>query len=115
MQIGVKVGEAIAASTVMARDLVSSPPADKTPTIIATEAKEIARRFGLKLRVLEKDRMRKLGMGGLLGVAAGSAQPPKFLIVEYRKGGKKPFSHLSVNVTSIPAASRSSPPRTWTG
>jgi len=94
MQKGVKVGEAIAASTVMARDLVSSPPADKTPTIIAAKAKEIARQFGLRLQVLEKNRMRKLGMGGLLGVAAGSAQPPKFLIVEYRKGGKKPFIAL---------------------
>ena len=38
--------------------------------------------------------MRKLGMGALLGVAAGSVQPPKFLIVEYRKGGKKPFIAL---------------------
>jgi leucyl aminopeptidase len=94
MQKGVMAGEAIAAAAVMARDLVNSPPADKTPTIIASEAKEIARQFGLKLRVLEKDRMRKLGMGGLLGVAAGSAQPPKFLIVEYRKGGKKPFVAL---------------------
>jgi leucyl aminopeptidase len=94
VQKGVKVGVAIAASTVMARDLVSSPPADKTPTIIAARAKEIARQFGLKLRVLEKDRMRKLRMGGLLGVAAGSVQPPKFLIVEHRKGGKKPFIAL---------------------
>ena len=94
IQKGVKVGEAIAASTVMARDLVSSPPADKTPTIIAAKAKEIARQFGLKLRVLEKDRMRKLGMGALLGVASGSVQPPKFIIVEYRKGGKKPFIAL---------------------
>ena len=94
IQKGVKAGEAIAASTVMARDLVSSPPADKTPTIIAARAKEIARQFGLKLRVLEKDRMRKLGMGALLGVAAGSVQPPKFLIAEYRKGGKKPFIAL---------------------
>jgi len=94
IQKGVKAGEAVAAATVMARDLVSSPPADKTPPIIAAKAKEIARQFGLKLRVLEKDRMRKLGMGGLLGVAAGSVQPPKFLIVEYRKGGKKPFVAL---------------------
>jgi leucyl aminopeptidase len=38
--------------------------------------------------------MQKLGMGALLGVASGSAQPPKFIIVEYRKGGKKPFIAL---------------------
>jgi leucyl aminopeptidase len=94
MQKGVKVGEVIAESTVMARDMVSSPPADMTPAIIATKAKEIARQFGLKLQVLEKDQMKRLGMGALLGVASGSAQPPKFVIVEYRKGGTKPFIAL---------------------
>ena len=94
MQKGVKDGEVIAESAVMARDMVSSPPADMTPTIIATKAKEIARQFGLKLQVLDKDQMKRLGMGALLGVAAGSAQPPKFIIVEYRKGGTKPFIAL---------------------
>lgn len=94
MQKGVKIGEAIAGSTLLVRDMVSSPPADMTPAIIATKAKEIARQFGLKLRVLEKEQMRKLGMGGLLGVASGSAQPPKFVIIEYRKGGTKPFIAL---------------------
>jgi leucyl aminopeptidase len=94
MRKGVNVGEAIAASTIMARDLVNSPPADKTPTIIASAARTMSRQFGLNVRVLEKDRMRKLGMGGLLGVAAGSAQPPKFIIVEYRKGRTRPFIAL---------------------
>ncbi len=94
MRKGVKVGEIIAGSTVMARDMVNSPPADMTPVIIAIKAKEIARQFGLKLRVLDKDRMQKLGMGALLGVASGSMQPPKFVIVEYRKGGAKPFIAL---------------------
>lgn len=93
-QKGVKAGEAIAASTAMARDLVSAPPADKTPTIIAARAREVARQYGLRIQVFDRDRMRKLGMGALLGVASGSIQPPKFIIVEYRKGGKKPFIAL---------------------
>jgi leucyl aminopeptidase len=90
IQRGVKIGETIAASASMARDMVNCPPADMTPTIIAAKAREIAREFGLKIQVLERKQMQKLGMGGLLGVAAGSAQPPKFIIIEYRKGGKKP-------------------------
>jgi leucyl aminopeptidase len=94
MRKGVKVGEVIAGSTVMVRDMVSSPPVDMTPGIIAIKAKEVARRFGLKIQVLDKDRMQKLGMGALLGVASGSAQPPKFIILEYRKGGTKPFIAL---------------------
>jgi len=94
MQKGVKTGEVISESTVMARDMVSHPPADKTPTIIAAKAKELARQFGLTARVLDSKQMEKLGMGGLLGVASGSAQPPKFIIIEYRKGGSRPFISL---------------------
>jgi len=94
MTKGMKNGEVIAESTIMARDLVNHPPADMTPAVIAIKAKELARQFGLKVRILEKSHMRKLGMGGLLGVASGSAEPPKFIIIEYRKGGKKPFLAL---------------------
>ena len=94
MQKGVQIGEVIARSVIIARDMVNSPPADMTPTIVAAKAKEIAREFGLKLQVLERKQMEKLGMGGLLGVAAGSVQPPKFIILEYRKGGKKPVIAL---------------------
>ncbi|HEX9021390.1 MAG TPA: leucyl aminopeptidase [Nitrospirota bacterium] len=94
MQRGVKTGEAIAEAAIMARDMVNSPAADMTPAIIAARAKELARRFGFSARVLEREQMRKLGMGALLGVASGSAQPPKFIILEYRGGGKKPFIAL---------------------
>jgi leucyl aminopeptidase len=94
MQQGARIGEIIASSTAMVRDMVNSPGADMTPTIIAAKAREIARGFGLNIQVLERRQMEKLGMGALLGVASGSAQPPKFIILEYRKGGKKPFLAL---------------------
>jgi len=94
LQEGVAAGMVIADSTVFVRDMVNSPPGDMTPTIIAAKAREVARQFGLKLQVLERNHMDKLGMGALLGVASGSAQPPKFIIIEYRRGGKKPFIAL---------------------
>jgi len=94
MKKGVRAGEVIAGSTAMARDMVNSPPRDMTPTVVASKARELARQFGLKVRVLERGQMEKLGMGALLGVASGSVQPPKFIIVEYRKGGTKPFIAL---------------------
>jgi len=84
----------IAESTIMARDMVSSPGADMTPARVADKARELAKEFKLKVRVLERKQMETLGMGGLLGVASGSAQPPKFIIVEYRNGGRKPFIAL---------------------
>ena len=91
---GVKTGEAIADSVMMVRDMVSSPPVDMTPAAIAAKAREISRLSGLRIQVLERRQMEKLGMGGLLGVASGSVQPPKFIIIEYRKGGRKPFIAL---------------------
>ncbi len=94
LQKGVRTGEIIAAQAAMVRDMVSSPSADMTPAVIAGIAKGLARKHRLKVQVLERGRMRKLGMGALLGVASGSVQPPKFIIVEYRGGGKKPFIAL---------------------
>lgn len=88
---GAAAGMAIAASASMARDMVSTPAADMTPTTIAKIAKDLAKKHRLKIQVLERPQMRKLGMGALLGVAAGSVQPPKFIILEYRGGGTKPF------------------------
>lgn len=94
LQAGAKTGETIAASTALVRDMVSSPGADMTPSDVAGRAREIAREFGLKLQVLERGQMLKMRMGALVGVASGSAQQPKFIIIEYRKGGKKPFIAL---------------------
>ncbi len=88
---GAKTGGVIAESTAMVRDMVNSPSADMTPAIVATKAREIARQFNLRVEVLDRRQMTKLGMGALLGVASGSAQPPKFVAVEYRHGGRKPF------------------------
>ncbi len=94
LRTGAGTGAAIADSTAMVRDMVSSPPVDMTPAIIAAKARELARQFGFRVQVLERAQMQKLGMGALLGVASGSVQPPKFIIIEYRKGGKKPFIAL---------------------
>jgi leucyl aminopeptidase len=94
MRRGAAAGQAIAASTGVTRDLVSAPPADMTPGVIAARARQIGREFGLTVKVLERRQMEKLGMGALLGVASGSSNPPKFIILEYRRGGKKPFIAL---------------------
>jgi leucyl aminopeptidase len=88
---GAKTGGVIAESTAMVRDMVNSPSADMTPAVVSAKAREIARQFGLRVEVFDRRQMTKLGMGALLGVASGSVQPPKFVVVEYRRGGKKPF------------------------
>ncbi len=94
MRKGVAAGAIIAESAALARDMVNHPGADMTPTVLAGRAREIARQYGLKIQVLERKQIEKLGMGALLGVAAGSIQPPKFIIIEYRGGGSRPFIAL---------------------
>src|SRR5258708_14569054 len=39
---------------------------------------------GLACEVLDQDRMRQLGMGSLLGVAQGSAEPPALIVIRYK-------------------------------
>jgi leucyl aminopeptidase len=80
---GARRGETFARATAFARDLVNMPANDVHPTHLAKVAAEIARESRLRLRVLERAECQKMGMGAFLGVAAGSAQPPKFIHLSY--------------------------------
>lgn len=71
-----------------ARDLVSAPANEMTPSILAAHAQKLAKKKNVSCRVLDQGKMKALGMNALLGVAAGSHQPPKLIILEYA-GGKK--------------------------
>lgn len=77
-------GSAMAEATNFARDLVNEPPNVLTPTELANRASAMAKQFGLECEILERSQMQELGMGGLLGVSQGSAEPPKFVILRYR-------------------------------
>ncbi|MCH7761788.1 leucyl aminopeptidase [candidate division TA06 bacterium] len=86
---GVQTGTILAEAQNFARDLVNEPSNTMTPTILAEQAKEVAKRSGLKVEVLESERLRKLGMGGFLGVAQGSKEPPKWIHLRYEGAGKE--------------------------
>ncbi len=77
-------GRILAEATGWARDLVNEPGNNMTPTDMATAAGKLAKKYGLKIEVLDKAQIKKLGMGGLLGVSQGSQQPPKFIILSYK-------------------------------
>ncbi|MEE8353995.1 MAG: M17 family peptidase N-terminal domain-containing protein, partial [Dehalococcoidales bacterium] len=81
---GARLGEILAGAAVLARDMGNEPSNFMTPSDMAREANEIATANGLEIEVLERQQMEKLGMGALLGVARGSHQPPKFIIMRYR-------------------------------
>jgi leucyl aminopeptidase len=83
LEQGVYRGKVLAQATSLARDLVNQPANYMTPSNMVQVAREVAEAWALELEVLERDEMERLGMGALLGVAQGSAQPPKFIILRY--------------------------------
>lgn len=99
---GARLGKTIAESVYLVRDLVNHPANDLTPSILADKAREITR-SGKKMycKVLAKKDMEKLGMGAFLGVAKGSHEPPRFIIVEYRgaRKGDKPVVIVGKSIT----------------
>ncbi len=84
LERGYKKGKILAEATNLSRDMVNEPANYMTPTIMAETAVKLSETYGLEVNILEQEQMRKLGMGALLGVAQGSQQPPKFIIMHYR-------------------------------
>jgi len=79
----------IADAVCYARDLVSTPGNELTPTDLSNKAREIAmKRRRIKVKVLDVGDMKELGMNALLGVSRGSHEPAKFIILEYSGGSK---------------------------
>lgn len=64
------------------------PPNHCTPTRLGDEAKKLAKSHGLKVTVMDRKAIEKLGMGSFLSVTNGSDEPPRFIVFEYT-GGKK--------------------------
>ncbi|HUT67972.1 MAG TPA: leucyl aminopeptidase [Dehalococcoidales bacterium] len=77
-------GRILAEAANWARDMVNEPGNFMTPTQMAEAARQLAEKYGLKIDVLDKEKMTELGMGGLLGVSQGSQQPPKFIVLNYK-------------------------------
>jgi len=84
---GMKRGEIAGKSACLARDMANEPANEWTPDKFASIGRELAEKYALKCRVLEKKDMKRLSMGGIIAVNKGSVDPPKLVIIEYR--GKK--------------------------
>jgi leucyl aminopeptidase len=84
-------GQAVGDAVNLQRRLANEPANKMTPTILADEAKAVAKRTGVQIEVLDRDRCAALGMGSYLSVAQGSHQPPRFIVMRYRGRGGKGF------------------------
>jgi len=81
-------GQAIAGGVQLARTLGNLPANVCTPGYLAGEARKLARKYGnLQVSVMDETAMKKHGMGALLSVARGSAEPARLITLRYN-GGK---------------------------
>jgi leucyl aminopeptidase len=83
LEAGVADGEVLAKAVNLCRDMANEPANFMTPTQMAEAALDVARESGLRLEVLDRPGMEELGMGALLGVAQGSDEPPKLIVLRY--------------------------------
>ena len=83
VEAGMELGRVVGETSCEARDLVNLPPNDLTPTAFAARAESLGRELGLDVTVLDEQSIRELGMGAILGVAAGSRQPPTVIVLRY--------------------------------
>lgn len=87
-------GRILAEATMMARDMVNEPSNYMTPTHISVIAQQIADEHGLEVTIMDKLKMEELGMGGILGVAKGSVEPPKFIVLRYFGDSENPDNNI---------------------
>ncbi len=83
---GVTLGEAIN----FARELVTRPAADLTPTILAERARALGEEMGFETTILDKAALEEMGAGALLAVARGSVQEPRMIRLRYGAFPGKP-------------------------
>lgn len=81
---GIAVGLVISRAVNLSRDMINEPANAMTPTRMAEVALEVAQENGLEIEVLDRPQMAEMGMGALLGVAQGSEEPPKFIILRFK-------------------------------
>jgi leucyl aminopeptidase len=94
-------GTTLASCVNFSRRLGDMPGNLMTPTILAESAVEAAKGTGIKVTVWDKARIKKENMGGLLGVSNGSAQEPRFIVMEYNGAAKtkKPVIFVGKGLT----------------
>ncbi|MGH7521331.1 MAG: leucyl aminopeptidase [Gemmatimonadales bacterium] len=96
---GRRIGDAIAAGYLYTRNLQMQPGNVATPTYLAEHARKLATTHGFSVTILDKAQIKKEGMGALLAVAQGSAEEPRFIVLEYQGGSGAPVVLVGKGVT----------------
>ena len=95
------VEAALADGVEFTRELVTEPANIIYPESFVARCRARMKGTGIEIRVLDGAEMKTLGMGALLGVSQGSAQPPQLLVMEWNggKAGAKPTAFVGKGVT----------------
>lgn len=97
-----KHARAVIESVTLARNLSNTPGGHMTPELLANSIKKMVQKLPIQIKVLKDKEMKRLGMGGVLGVAQGSKARPRFIVLEYR-GSKnekeRPIALIGKGVT----------------
>ena len=83
MQAGMLMGIATSTAVCTARDFANTPPSHLTARQFADHAVAIANASGLEATVYNKDQLIAMGCGGIVGVNAGSTEPPRMVKLVY--------------------------------
>ena len=86
----------------LTRDLVNEPAGTMTPDFLAKEAVNLVKKSkNIKVKILEKEEIAKLGMNAFLAIARGSNEAPKFIHLVYKpqKGAKKKVALVGKGIT----------------
>jgi leucyl aminopeptidase len=87
IQMAIQRGTIISEATNFSRNLINTPPSETTPGVLIQKAKMIAK-GPVKIKIYNKDQLKKMKMGGILGVNRGSGKPPAFVHLIYKPSGR---------------------------
>jgi len=86
----IQEGRIVAESMNFARDMINEPSNKLTPRILASRAEAMAKEAGLAIEILDERKIAELKMGALIGVAQGSIEPPRVILLRYTPDNAKP-------------------------
>lgn len=85
---GVRRASIVCNGTILARDLQNAPGNEIYPESLAAIARRTGKDAGFRVRIFNESQIRRLRMGGLLGVSMGSSKPPRFVVMEHNRASR---------------------------
>tara|TARA_B100001146_G_scaffold222616_1_gene235372 strand:- start:495 stop:2111 length:1617 start_codon:yes stop_codon:yes gene_type:complete len=93
---GIQLGSTVAKASITARNMVNEPANHMTPSRMAEAAQKVASDQGLKIEIMENAQMKNMGMGAFMGVAQGTDEPAKLIVLRYDGDPESPENNLGL-------------------